>query len=59
MLREAGYSLKAISAMSLLYLPWALKFLWAPYLDPLGTRKQWLLLWQISSVCAAWLLKNR
>ena len=44
LLREAGYSLKAISAMSLLYLPWALKFLWAPYLDHLGTRKQWLLL---------------
>ncbi|HWK74652.1 MAG TPA: MFS transporter [Povalibacter sp.] len=56
LLREAGYSLKAISAMSLLYLPWALKFLWAPYLDHLGTRKQWLLLWQISSVCAALLL---
>jgi len=56
LLREAGYSLKAISALSLLYLPWALKFLWAPYLDHLGTRKQWLLLWQVSSVCVALVL---
>lgn len=56
LLREAGYSLKAISAMSVLYLPWALKFLWAPYLDHRGTRKQWLLLWQISSVGVALLL---
>src|SRR5262245_60650041 len=33
LMRDAGYSLKAISAAGLLYLPWALKFLWAPYLD--------------------------
>lgn len=53
LLRESGYSLKAISATSLLYLPWALKFLWAPYLDHRGTRRQWLLIWQLSSVGAA------
>lgn len=53
LLRESGYSLKAISATSLLYLPWALKFLWAPYLDHRGTRRQWLLVWQLSSVAAA------
>lgn len=56
LLRDAGYSLKAISATSLLYLPWALKFLWAPYLDHIGTRRQWLLLWQLSSVAGALLL---
>lgn len=56
LLREAGYSLKAISATSLLYLPWALKFLWAPYLDHRGTRRQWLLVWQFSSIFAALLL---
>jgi len=33
LLRDAGLSLKAISATSLLFLPWALKFLWAPFVD--------------------------
>ncbi|HEY4368282.1 MAG TPA: MFS transporter [Steroidobacteraceae bacterium] len=56
LLRESGYSLKAISATSLLYLPWALKFLWAPYLDHRGTRRRWLLICQLSSVVAALLL---
>ena len=56
LLRKAGYSLTAISALSLLALPWALKFLWAPYLDHVGTRRTWLLLLQISSVAGALLL---
>jgi MFS family permease len=55
-LREAGYSLTAISALNFLYLPWALKFLWAPVLDRLGSRRAWLLVLQISSVAAALLL---
>jgi MFS family permease len=53
LLRDAGLSLKAISATSLLFLPWALKFLWAPFVDHYGTRKQWLLPLQISAVVAA------
>jgi MFS family permease len=57
-LREAGLSLTAISATSLLYLPWALKFLWAPYLDQLGTRKAWLLALQLSTVVGALLLSQ-
>jgi len=56
LLRDAGYSLKVISALSLLQLPWALKFLWAPYLDHRGTRKGWLLTLQLSSVAAALIL---
>jgi len=56
LLRKAGYSLTAISALSLLYLPWALKFLWAPYLDHIGTRRTWLLILQLSSVAGALLL---
>ena len=56
LMRDAGYSLKAISAASLLYLPWALKFLWAPYLDHRGTQRAWLLTLQICSVVAALLL---
>lgn len=57
-LREAGLSLTAISALSLLYLPWALKFLWAPYLDHLGTRKAWLLTLQTSTIVGALLLSQ-
>ena len=56
LLRDAGLSLKAISATSLLFLPWALKFLWAPFVDHYGTRKQWLLPLQVSAVIGALLL---
>ena len=56
LLRDAGLSLKAISATSLLFLPWALKFLWAPFVDAYGTRKQWLLPLQVSAVAGALLL---
>ena len=53
LLRDAGLSLKAISATSLLFLPWALKFLWAPFVDHRGTRRQWLLPLQLTAVVGA------
>jgi MFS family permease len=56
LLRDAGLSLKAISATSLLFLPWALKFLWAPFVDHRGTRKAWLLPLQVAAVGAALVL---
>src|SRR5512138_1452829 len=56
LLRDAGLSLKAISATSLLFLPWALKFLWAPFVDHRGTRKTWLLPLQCATVAGALLL---
>jgi MFS family permease len=56
LLRDAGLSLKAISATSLLFLPWALKFLWAPFVDHTGTRRQWLLPLQLAAVIGALLL---
>ncbi|HUS32855.1 MAG TPA: hypothetical protein VMZ53_30345, partial [Kofleriaceae bacterium] len=45
-LRQGGVSLSKIGFTSLLTLPWALKFLWAPYLDRvysprLGRRRTW------------------
>lgn len=58
LLREQGLSLKAISATGLLYLPWMLRFLWAPLVDHYGTRRQWLLPLQLSAVTAALLLTN-
>jgi MFS family permease len=56
LLREGGFSLKMISVLSLLAVPWWLKFLWAPYLDYYGTRRGWLLGLQLSSVAAALVL---
>jgi PAT family beta-lactamase induction signal transducer AmpG len=43
LLREAGVSLSVIGFTSALALPWALKFLWAPFVDRCGSRKRWLL----------------
>jgi PAT family beta-lactamase induction signal transducer AmpG len=37
-------SLPAIGMTSLYGLPWALKFLWAPYLDRYGTKRKWILI---------------
>jgi len=56
LLREAGMSLTAISALGLLALPWAFKFLWAPLLDHRGTRRGWLLVLQGSAIAGALLL---
>ncbi|MGW5384694.1 MFS transporter [Nocardia sp. NPDC003963] len=48
-LRESGFSLIEISATGVLFAPWALKFLWAPYVDHYGTRRQWLLSLQLAA----------
>ena len=42
LLRERGLSLAVIGASGLLFLPWALKFLWAPLVDHTGSRKTWI-----------------
>lgn len=47
-LRDAGMALDRIGFLYLLYLPWAVKFLWAPLVDRytlyrLGRRRAWLL----------------
>ncbi len=52
-LRESGYSLVQISATGVLFLPWALKFLWAPYVDRYGTRRRWLLGLQCGAAAVA------
>jgi MFS family permease len=58
LLREAGFSLKAIGALSLLSAPWVLKFLWASALDHTGKRRTWLLTFQIASIVGALLLSQ-
>ncbi|MCR5976903.1 MFS transporter [Gordonia jinghuaiqii] len=55
-LREEGYSLTQISVYGLLFAPWGLKFLWAPYVDRYGTRRRWLLTLQLSSAAVALIL---
>lgn len=52
---EANVSLKAIGTLSLLGIPYTLKFLWAPLMDyygfsSLGKRKSWILLMQFALV---------
>ncbi|MDX9730281.1 MAG: MFS transporter [Bdellovibrionales bacterium] len=54
-LREANLSLAQIGGTSLLILPWALKFLWAPLADRygiprLGLRRSWIIPLQALSV---------
>lgn len=56
LLRNAGLSLTAISLTSFLYLPWGLKFLWAPAVDRFSTRRRWLLVTQFGSAGVAFAL---
>nr|WP_045823498.1 MFS transporter [Williamsia herbipolensis] len=55
-LRRSGYSLVTISATGILFAPWALKFLWAPYVDRYGSRRRWLLTLQSASAAVALIL---
>lgn len=48
-MREEGVGLGAIGLTSLLAIPWALKFLWAPLVDRHGTRVRWILPLQLAS----------
>ncbi len=55
LMRERGASLPQIGLTSLLVLPWALKFLWAPLLDKYGYtrwghRKTWILSLQLLGI---------
>lgn len=59
-LKESGLSLSSLGALSLLGLPYTLKFLWAPLFDRyrwpgLGRRRGWLLASQLAlaAVCVA------
>ncbi|MDL9935724.1 MFS transporter [Gordonia sp. ABSL1-1] len=52
-LRRSGFGLTEISATGVLFAPWALKFIWAPFVDRYGTRRQWLLWMQFGSAAVA------
>lgn len=58
LMRSRGFELSQISLTYLLALPWALKFLWAPYVDRwgsarIGRRRSWILPLQVLSVAIA------
>lgn len=53
LLREEGASLSRIGLSGLLFLPWALKWLWAPWVDASGSRKQWIVPLQIATIFTA------
>lgn len=53
LLRQRGVDLGTIGLTSLLALPWALKFLWAPFMDRLATRRTPILALQVLVAGAA------
>jgi PAT family beta-lactamase induction signal transducer AmpG len=50
--REGGVSLADIGLLSLATLPYTFKFLWAPLVDRLGTRRHWVLGCQLAIAAA-------
>ncbi len=56
LLREDGASLSRIGVSGLLFLPWALKWIWAPWVDATGLRKQWIVPLQLATIGTALLL---
>jgi MFS transporter, PAT family, beta-lactamase induction signal transducer AmpG len=55
-LRSSGMSLRDLGLLSTLALPWALKFLWAPAVDRLGSRRRWIVATQVALAGALLLL---
>lgn len=60
-LRQQGMDLRWIGMLSLLYLPWAFKFLWASLVDryfwpQLGRRRSWLIFTQLAVIAGLLLL---
>ena len=53
LLRQRGVDLGTIGLTSLLALPWALKFLWAPFMDRLATRRTPILVLQVAVAATA------
>lgn len=53
--REAGMPTRYIGFLALAALPWALKFLWSPWVDRIGRgqanhRKRWIILCQLAAI---------
>lgn len=53
LLREDGASLKKIGLSSLLFMPWALKWLVAPWVDASRSRRSWIIPLQLAAIAVA------
>lgn len=49
-MREYGVSREWIGLIKLLALPWFLKLLWAPYIDQYWQRRNWIMLFQCTTI---------
>lgn len=63
LLREQGLDLRIIGLLSLVALPWALKFLWAPFLDRYSLwreeyRRSWIVLMNLAAASVLLLLSS-
>lgn len=56
LLRQAGMSLDKLALLNLLMLPGVLRFLWAPYVDRLGSYRAWIMPMQACCVVLMLLL---
>ncbi len=52
-MRKEGLSLPAIGLSSMLAVPWAVKFLWAPLVDRYGERTRWIVALQTAAALLA------
>ncbi|MES2884401.1 MAG: MFS transporter [Pseudomonadota bacterium] len=53
LLRQEGSSLSRIGLSGFLFLPWALKWIWAPWVDASTSRKQWIVPLQLATILTA------
>lgn len=60
-LKDAGFALSVVGLFSLVYVPYSLKFLWAPFVDQIripylsqkiGQKKAWALIFQIGLIAS-------
>ncbi len=58
LLREKGIGLETIGLGALLALPWAAKWLWAPWLDKGQNHRQWIIVANVIAVFACLLLSR-
>lgn len=61
LMREGGVGLEYIGLLNILTIPWAIKFLWSPYVDRYGSRRwghytSWIIPFQLGSIaCVLWM----
>lgn len=53
MFKSLGADNEFIGHTSLLYLPWVLKFLWAPLVDSYSTKRTWIVVAQVVLACVS------